>query len=467
MIYRFIGISNVLSLLIALLSLVCKDSASGGEHDFHEFDRFVEAELERERCPGASIAIVLGDQVIYSKGYGLANVETLTPVTTEMLFRLGSTTKMFTAAGLLMLVEEGKIQLHKPIGENLQGLDPSIARLTPHQLLSHTSGLADPNSMDGPHDETALESKVKALSDSDIFEASDTIYSYSNAGYWTAGFMIQNASNELYADFLNNHLLRPLGMKQSTFRPTVAMTWPLAVGHGPEDRSPPRVIRPLADNSATWPAGQLFSSAPEFSRFLMAFMNNGELDGRPILSKFVLNEMSKLHVAVPNENLHYGYGLSIRDVQGLRWLSHSGSRTGYGSHARMCPEKKFAVVILTNKTGVSLNPVASYATSVVLGVETEPTIASNKMALSSEELPRYSGVYANGSSRIVLAVRNNALYCEKNRLVTKVGKRSFVAKASKEAPSINFSMVLDEEGNPKYLLLRGRAYKRQSIDTSR
>jgi len=133
----------------------------------------------------------------------------------------------------------------------------------------------------------------------------------------------------------------------------------------------------------------------------------------------------------------------------------------------MCPEKKFAVVILTNKTGVSLNPVASYATSVVLGVETEPTIASNKMALSSEELPRYSGVYANGSSRIVLAVRNNALYCEKNRLVTKVGKRSFVAKASKEAPSINFSMVLDEEGNPKYLLLRGRAYKRQSIDTSR
>jgi CubicO group peptidase (beta-lactamase class C family) len=437
------------------------DELAGHEFDFRDFDKFVEKELADARCPGASVAIVLGEQVIYAKGYGLANVESAVPVTTDMLFRMGSTTKMLTAAALLKLVESGDIDLHKPIGEVVSNLDSSIAKLTPHQLLTHTSGLSDPNAMDGPHDESALEGRITRLSEEDFFEVPNSIYSYSNAGYWTAGLVIQKASRQRYADFLTDSLFGPLHMKQATFRPTVAMTWPLAVGHGPEDRSPARVIRPLSDNAETWPAGQLFCTAPEFARFLIAFMNDGIIDDRQVLSKFIIDEMSKPHAAIPNENRHYGYGLSIRDTEGIRWLSHTGSRTGYGSYVLMCPDKKFAFVVLANKTGVMLTDVGSFATYVVLGIQRPQKSKPNETRLSTEEMEKYSGDYANGRIKFVLNVKDNSLYGSKNRPVFKIGERQFVAHASNDAPLLRFTSILDNEGNVKYLMINSRAYKRQ------
>ncbi|HEX6730145.1 MAG TPA: serine hydrolase domain-containing protein, partial [Pyrinomonadaceae bacterium] len=106
--------------------------------DFSELDKLVSEELKEKNTPGAVITVVSGDQVVYQKAFGVANVETNAPMQTEMLFRLGSTTKMFTAAALLKLAESNKIKMNEPIGDRIKGLNPRIAKTTPHHLLSNS-----------------------------------------------------------------------------------------------------------------------------------------------------------------------------------------------------------------------------------------------------------------------------------------------------------------------------------------
>ncbi len=463
------GMMKQLLLQLAVIGslFVAKINAQDAGFDLTRLDRVVESELERVRCPGASIAVVKADRVVYAKGYGIANVDSQAPVTSDMLFRIGSTTKMITAVGLLMLAEEGKIDLQSPIEKAIEGLSPPVGRLTAHQLLTHTSGLSDIAVMNGPHDESALKARVQSLSQQDFFDEPNTIYSYSNPGYWVAGLLIQESSGKAYADFLAERIFRPLGMKQSTFRPTAAMTWPLAVGHGPEDRSPPKVIRPLADNAATWPAGQLFCTASEFARFCIAVMNDGAIDGKQVLSKSVIEQLSHPHVSIPNEDRHYAYGLSVRDAKQLRWISHSGSRTGYGSHVRMCPEKKFAVVILCNKTGVELQPVADRAAEMILGTEVnavnESASREKPMPLDvlPEEASRYVGRYTNGAVTHLLKAEQGRLYFTRNRPVKKLGERSFIAQATVEAPAVSFSLVFNDRNEITHLMTKGRAFRKE------
>ena len=119
-------------------------------------ERVAMEELQATQTPGAAVAVVSGDQVIFSHGYGVASVETGAPLTPDMLFRLGSTTKMFTASAVVGLALEGKIDLNAPVSRYISGLDPAIGQLTANQLLSHTSGLHDEAPMFGSHDETAL-----------------------------------------------------------------------------------------------------------------------------------------------------------------------------------------------------------------------------------------------------------------------------------------------------------------------
>src|SRR6185436_20110663 len=175
-------------------------------------------------------------------------------VAPEMLFRLGSTTKMFTAAALVGLAEEGKLKLAEPIGNSIPGLDPRIAALTAHQLLTHTAGLTDESIMNGRHDDAALAAGIRAMDVSWLFTEPDAIHSYANPGYWIAGLACEQLAGKPYADVMDERLFHPLGMRRTTLRPTLAMTWPLALGHGVKSGKAV-IVRPQADNAATWPAG--------------------------------------------------------------------------------------------------------------------------------------------------------------------------------------------------------------------
>src|SRR6185503_6540899 len=123
--------------------------------EFAELETVAQAELKSIGAPGAAIAIVKGDRIVYEKGVGVSNVETGLPMTPDMLFRVGSVTKMFTTAALVSLAEEGRIKLGDPIGKYASGVNSRLAKVTAHQLMSHTAGIRDEAPSFGPHDETA------------------------------------------------------------------------------------------------------------------------------------------------------------------------------------------------------------------------------------------------------------------------------------------------------------------------
>jgi CubicO group peptidase (beta-lactamase class C family) len=414
---------RVMRLLWLLMVALC---APG--QDFTSLEQTVRDELVRARVPGASVAIVKGDRVIYSKGFGTANIETGEAVRPEMLFRLGSTTKMLTATALVGLSLEGKIDLGAPIGKYITGLPPAISTITANQLLSHTAGIHDEAPMYGSHDDSALGAGIHKWTDDWLFTKPGRIYSYANPGYWMAGYLVETLSGKPYADAMAERVFQACGMKQTTLRPFAAMTYPLAQGHD-ERAGKLEIPRPAADNAASWPAGSVFSCAPDLARYVIAFLNDGMLDGKRAMDPRIFALMSTPHAELPGGDGSYGYGLTIHDVRGIHMVEHSGSRMGYGSAIRMAPEQRVAVIVLANKTGASLPASSEKAMELMVPLKPRATAARRVLEVSADDLRRYPGTYRNGDTRIEVTARDGRLYVKRATgsevALTKVGDGRF------------------------------------------
>jgi CubicO group peptidase (beta-lactamase class C family) len=371
-------------------------SAAHQTPDFSELEKVVRQELQETQTPGSAIAIVKDDRILFAKGFGVANVETRAPVTADTLFQIGSITKTFTATAVLTLAEEGKLRLDKPIGNFANGLSPKLARVNLGQLLSHRAGLKDEPDEFGLQDEAALGQYVRSWKDDYCLFEPDYVFSYSNSGFALAGFVAQEVTAKPYADLMSERLFQPLGMGRTTFRPTVAMTYPLAVGHRARRGELPVVVRPLANDARLWPAGTMYSSVNELARFAMAFLNDGKLDGKQILSASVIADMQKPRAEVPSSAEHYGYGQFINSYRGLRQIWHDGSMTGYTGALRMIPERRFAVIVLANRDGTNLRKMIEKAIELGLPLAVKDEAKPKPtLPISEDEMKKYVGVYTN------------------------------------------------------------------------
>lgn len=424
--------------------------------DFSVVDSVLQEEIKAAGIPGATIAIVSGGRVVHVKGVGLANVETGEAMTPERLFRLGSTTKMFTAIALTLLANDGRIDLRAPVGTYIQGLHPSIARVTAHQLLSHTSGILDEAPMYGSHDDEALLKNVRTWSADRFFTEPEKIYSYSNPGYWLAGVAVESVAGKPFADAVRDLVFAPIGMSTTTFRPTVAMTYPLAQGHDVADGKA-TVIRPFADNAASWPAGSIFSNVLDLSRFVMAFVGGGTLEGKTVLPAKVIATVSAPAAKIPGSVWAYGYGVNIGTFRGVRLIQHGGSRSGYGSTIRMVPERQFGVIVLGNRSGASFPRTADKALEVGLGLPSSTTTAPAAVTsapLTDAQMAAYAGVYSQGSRTMEIVKKDG-------KLVLKQGTRETELRHQGEhrfTPGIVF--VAGADGAFEYLHAGGRSWKK-------
>ncbi len=449
-----------LLLSVSLLGFAFAQQSQSSKPDFGELEKVALAELAETNTPGAAVGIVSGERLVFAKGFGVSNIETGAPVTPDMLFRLGSTTKMFTAAAVVALAEDGKLKLDEPIGKYAKGLSPKIARLTANQLLSHTAGLKDEAQMFGRHDDEALGDTVRELNDDFLFAAPGRIYSYSNPGYWLSGYLIEAVSGKPYADVLNERIFKPIGMQRTTLRPTMAMTWPLAQGHDVSGRDKPKVVRPFADNAGNWPAGSIFSSVNDLSRFVIAFMNGGRIDGKQVLSPSLIKQLSSPHADQPGSEWKYGYGLGIGKNRGVRIVEHGGARSGYGSLIKMAPDHRFALIILVNRSGGSLTRTAEKAMELMLPLEARIDSQPKPVAMTEAEMARYVGVFGDLQSRIEITVKDGKLLFKgmgREAQVSKLGESRFSVTVPGVSQSVEFSFVPGADGKAEFLLLGGRA----------
>src|SRR5712692_2249909 len=210
---------RVISVIFALLF----SAAAAVAPDFNSIDAAARQFMSNTKTPGVAVAIVRGSDVVYAKGFGVASLDAPSPVTADTLFQIGSLTTVFTAATILSLAAQGKIRLDVPVGNYVSGLNPSIARLTASQLLSHTAGLKDEPAEYGSHDERAFAEYPRSWTSAYAILPPGTTFSYSNPGFTLAGLMVQEAAGEPFPQLVEERVFTPLSMKHSTFRPTVAI----------------------------------------------------------------------------------------------------------------------------------------------------------------------------------------------------------------------------------------------------
>ena len=409
----------------------------------------VREEMRATRTPGVAIAVVMADSVVYSKGFGVASIETGAPVTADMLFRIGSVTKMFTGLTAVMLDHGGKLDLHTPIGRYAKGLHASLGRVTLDQLLSHTAGMTNEAAADGPHDDAALGVRVRGWGAEHTYTTPGDMYSYSGPGYWLAGYAIEQAAGRPYADVVAREVLAPLGMTRSTFRPTVAMTWPLALDHRVANDSV-RLLRPYPDDVTTWPSGSLFSSVRELSKLAIALMHEGRVGGRQAIPAEAIRVMHTRHSSVPGGDCGYTYGLSECVRDGTRTLSHYGFRIGSGAVFTVIPDHKFAVIILANRNGAIFGRTERVALNLALPPrqassqpETRPT------PLDAVARRRFGGVYASYPDTVRLISQGDSL-------TFRYGTTA--APVRGDAADPNAVLVVDGAGQvqQQFMLVKGR-----------
>jgi CubicO group peptidase (beta-lactamase class C family) len=416
-----------LCLLIACLGLFSIPSTAK-PIDFTELDRVASEELKTTNTPGAVIAVVSGNQVVYQKAFGVANVETNAPMQPEMLFRLGSTTKMFTAAALVTLAEKDKIKLNEPIGNKVKGLNAKIAQVTPHHLLSNSAGFRDFAATAMSNDDASLGNMLRSWKDDVFFAEQGEIYSYSSAGFWLSGFVVEELHGKPYADAMNELIFKPVGMDRTTLRPFLAITYPFATGHA-LDAGKPAIIRPMFNNTAMWPAGSIFSNAKDLSRWVIALLNEGRVDGQQVLSASLVNQLAQHHVPVPGEtDAYYAYGLTVFKYKDLEIVGHGGFSRGYGSMIQMVPSRKFAVIVLTNKSGETMRKSLNMAMQLGLGIKDEEQKPEPVTPVTNSEMNEYTGTYSHAPATWNVFVKDGKLYVKtdgKDYLLTKTGEKKF------------------------------------------
>src|SRR4030095_3580978 len=336
------------------------------------------------------------------------------------------------------------------------------------QLLSHTAGMTDESPPDyGSHDDSALAGYVRSLKEDHFFTEPGRVFSYSNPGFAVAGLLIEELGGRPYADMMSERLFKPLGMSSSTFRPTVAMTYPLSQGHSPA-KGKPSIIRPFVDNVAGWPDGFMFSSANDLARFAVAFVNGGRIDGKQALSPAVVAKLSKpytdLHSRFGFDNGKYGYGLFVHDYRGVSIVWHAGLMPGFGALLQLVPAHRFAVIVLANRSGSLLNKTAEKAMELMLPLGAKADAKSEQaMVISEAEISEYVGTYRNTPESAELFAKQGTLILKREHgefPTKKTGDHRFSIVKPSESEAEEFVLVRGRDGKTEYLHMGRHALKK-------
>jgi len=432
-----------------------------------ELEKAAVLEMKRTATPGVAIAIVKDDRVVFAKAFGVSNVETQTPMTTDTLCRSGPITAVFTAAALLMLQEQGKLNLDQPVGKHVSGLSPKLSAVNGYQLLSHTAGIKEEHPTYGLPDEAALGRTVRSWKNDYYLGPPGQIYSHSNPGYVLAGLMIEEVSKESFTKVLSELLFEPLGMSRTTFSPSLVMTYPFSQSYRAFAGQKLTQVRPFALEAFGWPSGSMFSNVNELARFTIAFMNDGKIDGKQVLSSSLIDLMSKPVAVVPGPSDQQStYGLLAEDYGGVRVLSISGSWAGFTEQMWMAPKQRFAMIVMSNRNMGFFNATAQRAMELILPlVPAPPRTLTQAMPMSDDEMQSYVGTYSNEDT-VEIVLKNRQLFLRERNAempITKIKERVFAAGAPGASQAQTFSLVTGANGQIEFLHRAGRALRKVPV----
>jgi CubicO group peptidase (beta-lactamase class C family) len=358
---------HVVTFVATLAVIAPTASAQTGREPYPGWDAYVTQALATWKVPGASVAIVRNDSVIYAKGYGVRLVGASQPVDERTIFAIGSSSKAFTAAAVAMLADDKKLALDGKASLYFPGFqlaDPYASReLTVRDLLSHRSGLARGELVwyGSGYDRDEIVRRVRFLQPTWSFRSQ---FGYQNIMYIAAGQIVAKVGNTTWDDFVRDRIFAPLGMTSSTtsVRQIVGQT-NLAMPHADFDGTIKSVDYRNIDNAG--PAGSINSNALDMAQWLRLQLGRGSFAGKRVISERMVEEMHTPHTVIPidtasrraNPYTHlqaYGLGWFLQDYRGRYVVQHGGNVDGMTALVGMMPEEKMGIVILTNMNGTGL-----------------------------------------------------------------------------------------------------------------
>jgi len=324
-------------------------------------DTYIRSEMQAQHIPGLSLLVARKGEIVRAQGYGLSNVELQVTVKPETVFQSGSMGKQFTATAVMMLVEQGKIQLDDPITNYIKDAPESWKQVTIRQLLSHTAGFTDyPKNFDlhKDRDEAAM---LKIIEGIPLAYPPGTKWSYANLGYVTLGILIHQVTGEFYGDFLQEHIFRPLGMSSTRVISEADIIPNRAAGY--------RLVKGELKNQE-WVAPKLNTTADGSLYFSILDLAKWDaaLYTEKLLKRSSLEQMwtvARLKSGEPNPG-HYGFGWDIGTKDGRLLYSHSGAWQGFETHISRYVNDQLTVVVLTNLADANPEKVADHVAKTYL-----------------------------------------------------------------------------------------------------
>ncbi|HXJ04267.1 MAG TPA: serine hydrolase domain-containing protein [Candidatus Acidoferrum sp.] len=352
--------------------------------------------------PGCAVAVYKEGRISYAKGYGLANLEESVPITPESVFDIGSTSKQFTAASILLLERQGKLSVNDDVRKYIPELPDYGQKITILHLLNHTSGLRDYLALMGlagintdsvTKDEDALQiiTRQKALN----FEpGSDWLYS--NTGFFLLSIIVKRVSGKPLREFAADNMFSPLGMTRTQYRDDHTALIPnRAMAYDPREIKDGYTLDVSYFEQTG--DGAVHTSVEDLLKWDENFYS-GQVGGKEFLAE--LQEHGKLN---SGKVLDYAKGLFIGDYRGLHTVSHGGSWGGYRAELLRFPEQHFSVACLCNRSDANPTRRARQVSDIYLGSMMKPKeekkvpehkAAENKeIPLTTEEVRAYTGDY--------------------------------------------------------------------------
>lgn len=307
-----------------------------------KIDDFVRSHLAERHIPGAAIAVVKNGKVIKTKGYGVASVEFNVPVTTETVFEIGSVSKQITAAGIMLLVEDGKVNLDEKISKYLPNTSDSWKNVTVRNLLHHTSGIKSYSSIAEGFElskRNKVNNFIKLLSTYPLDFETGTNYVYSNTGYSLLSYIIESASGKTYWDFMRERIFRPLGMSKTADRDLKFVIPNRATGYEWQNNG---LIGRDYDLTDLFGAGAIVSTITDLTKWDLALRND------TLLKKESKNQMWTPLTFTNGKTYPYGFAFRFSDVRGHKLIAHSGQTAGFGASISRYVDDDITVIALTN-----------------------------------------------------------------------------------------------------------------------
>jgi len=357
-------------IFLLVLILICTSptfSEEKAKADFSEairlIDTWLEAQRDYDNLPGISVAIVTDQEILWSKGYGMADLEKEVTSSPSTIYSICSISKLFTSVAIMQLRDAGKLRLEDLVADhlswfNLQQQFPDTGPITIRSVLTHSSGLpreSDYTYWTGPDFPFPSPKQVKAkLGSQKTLYSPSTYFQYSNLGMTLLGEIVAEVSGMPYQKYIEENILKPLRLANTrTKLPESMWRGELATGYTALKRDRTRSMLPLFQAEGIAAAAGFSSTVEDLARFASWQFRLLEKGGEEILKASTLREMQRVHWVDPDWKTTWGLGFSVREVDGKTMVGHGGSCPGYRSTLNIDTHKKQAFIVMINAQGVS------------------------------------------------------------------------------------------------------------------